>query len=93
MRRCLSLLFSLFIELRDFLHEDLGHRVLFAAVSFEPNEREEAIRLSVLGFAVGEAGEPPEPPPVRRAGVSIVALAKRLCGESSEELWKHCWGA
>jgi hypothetical protein len=28
---------------RDFLHEDLGHRMLLAAVTFEPNEWEETI--------------------------------------------------
>jgi hypothetical protein len=37
---CLALLFSLVIELRDLLREGLGHRMLLAAVTLEPNERE-----------------------------------------------------
>jgi hypothetical protein len=44
--------------------------------------------LAVLGLAVGETGESPEPPPVRRARIGIVASGKRLCDESSNELWK-----
>ena len=60
--------------------EDLGHRIQLAAVTLEPNEREEIILLSVLGFAVGEAGEPPKPPPVRRVRVGIVASCKDLRG-------------
>ena len=35
-------------------------------------------RLSVLGFAVGEAGKPSKPPPVRRAGVGVVPLGQCL---------------
>jgi hypothetical protein len=54
--------------------------VLLAAVTFEPNEREETIGLAVLGFAVCEAREPPEPPPVRSAWNGIVTTGKRLCG-------------
>jgi hypothetical protein len=59
-KRCLyasflSFLFSLFIKLSDFLHEDLGPRILLAAVTLEPNEGEEAIGLAVLGFAIREA--------------------------------------
>ena len=78
---CFSLLLSLFIELRDFLREDLGHRILLTAVTLEPNEREVTILLSVLGFAIGEAGESPKPPPVRRARVGIVASCKGLRGK------------
>jgi hypothetical protein len=85
----LSFLFSLFIELRDFLREGLGHRILLAAITLEPNEREETIGLAVFGFAICEAWESPEPPPVRRARIGIVATGKRLCGESSDELWKR----
>jgi hypothetical protein len=58
-------------------------------VTFEPNEREESILFAVLGFAVSEAGESPKPPPVRRARIGIISTGKRLCGESSDELWKH----
>jgi hypothetical protein len=36
----LSLPFSFVIELRDFLYEDLCHRILLAAITLEPNERE-----------------------------------------------------
>jgi hypothetical protein len=43
--------------------------------------RKETIRLAVLGFAVGEAGESPEPPPVRRAWIGIVASCQRLRDE------------
>jgi hypothetical protein len=39
------------------------------------------IVLAVLGSAVGEAGESPKPPPVRRARVGIVASCKGLRGE------------
>ena len=80
----LSLLFSLFIKLGDFLHEDLGHRILLAAVTLEPNEGEETIGLAVLGFAICEAWEPPEPPPVRRAWIGIVATCQRLRDECSD---------
>jgi hypothetical protein len=59
---CFSLLFSLFIELRDFLREGLGYGILLAAVTLEPNEWKETIGFTVFGFAVGEAREPPEPP-------------------------------
>ena len=75
------LVLSLFIKLRDFVREGLGHRILLTAVTLEPNEREETILFSVLGFAVGEAGESPKPPPVRRARVGIVASCKGLRGE------------
>ena len=54
-------------------------------MTLEPNEGEETIGLAVLGFAIREAWEPPEPPPVRRARIGIVATGKRLCGESSDE--------
>jgi hypothetical protein len=83
------LLFSLFIELGDFLREGLGHRILLAAVTLEPNEREESVRLLVFGFAVGKAGKSAEPPPVRRARIGIVAAGQRLCGEGAKQLWKH----
>jgi hypothetical protein len=58
--RRFSFLLSLFIELRDFLREDLGRRILLAAATLEANQGEEAIRLAVLGFAVGDAGKPPD---------------------------------
>ena len=83
------LLLSCLVELGDLPLECLGNGVLLPGVAAEPNEREETIRLAVLGFAVGEAGESPEPPPVRRAWIGIVATGKRLRGESSDELWKH----
>ena len=70
---CLELLFSLFIQLRDFLHEGFCHRVLLAAVTLETNEREQTIGFAVLGFAVGEAGKPTESSPVRRARAGIEA--------------------
>src|SRR5580658_5875550 len=69
---------------RDLLLECLGNGVLLTGVAAEPNEREETIRLAVLGFAVGEAGESPEPPPVRRAWIGIVATCQRLCDECSD---------
>src|SRR5258708_18298908 len=50
----------------------------------QAHEWEEAVRLSVFRFAVGEAGQPSKPPPVRRAGVSVVALGQCLRGEGSE---------
>jgi hypothetical protein len=51
--------------------------------------REEAVRLSVFRFAVREAGEPPEPSPVRRAGVSVVSLGQCLGGKGPEQLRKN----
>jgi hypothetical protein len=43
------------MEVGDFLHECLGHRILLAAVTPETHEREETVRLAVFGFAVGKA--------------------------------------
>jgi hypothetical protein len=80
-RSCFPLLLSLFIKLRDFLREGFGHRTLFATVTLEPNEREETILLSVLGFAVRKGGKPPKPSPVRRARVGIVAPGQCLRGK------------
>ena len=85
---CLTLLLPCLVELRDLLHKALGHRVLLAGVALEPNEGEEPVRLLVLGLAVGEAWEPAEPPPVRRARVGVVASRQRLCREGTEELWE-----
>ena len=63
--------------------------MLLPAVTSELNERERAIGLAVLGFAIGEARQPPEPSPVCSAGVGIVATGKRLCSESCDELWQY----
>jgi hypothetical protein len=85
----LPLLFSLLVKLGDLLDEYLGRAILFAAVTLELNERKQAIELAVLGFAVGEARQPPEPSPVRSAWIGIVAIGKRLCCESSDGFWQH----
>src|SRR5580692_12515789 len=85
---CFLLLLSFLVELRDLPLECLGNGVLLPGVAAEPNEREETIRLAVLGFAVGEAGESREPPPVRRAWIGIVANCQRLRDECSDYLWK-----
>ena len=77
------------VERRYLLLENLRHWVLLSTVAVQAHEREEAVRLSVFRFAVGEAGKPPEPPPVRRAWVSVVALGQCLRGKASEELRKH----
>jgi hypothetical protein len=74
------------VERRHLLLEGLRHRVLLSTVA--AHEREEAVRLSLFGFAVGEAGKPSEPSPIRRDGVSVVPLGQCLRGEGSEELWK-----
>ena len=65
------------------------HPILFATVTPELNEGEQAIELAVLGFAVGEARQAPEPSPVRSAWIGIIAIGKRLCGDSSDEFWQH----
>jgi hypothetical protein len=52
---------------------------------------------AVPGFAIGKAGKPPKPPPIRRAGVGIVSLRQCLRGEGSEEFrnslgcLSHAW--
>jgi hypothetical protein len=71
------------------LAEGLRHRVLLSAVAVQAHEREEAVRLSVFRFAVREAGKPSKPPPVRRAGVSVVPIGQCLRGKGSEELRKY----
>ena len=78
-----------FVERRYLLLEGLRHRVLSSTVAVQAHEREEAIRLSVFRFAVGEAGQSSKPPPVRRAGVSVVPLGQCLRGKGSEELRKR----
>src|ERR1700758_4152251 len=58
-------------------------------MAVQAHEREETVRLSVFRFAIGKAGQPSKPPPVRGTGVSVVPLGQRLRGEGSEELRKH----
>jgi hypothetical protein len=82
-------LFTDLVECRYLLLEGLRHRVLLPGVDAQAHEREEAVRLSVFGFAVDEAGKPSKPLPVRRAGVSVVSLGQCLGGKGSEELRKH----
>src|SRR5580698_9438071 len=77
------------VERRYLLLEGLRHRVLLSTVAVQTHEREEAVRLSVFGFAVRKAGKPSKPPPVRRAGVSVVPLGQCLRGEGPEELRKY----
>src|ERR1700722_8753654 len=77
------------VERGYLLLEGLRHRVLLSTVAVQAHEREEAVRLSVFRFAVGEARKPSKPSPVRRAGVSVVSLGQCLRGEGSEELRKH----
>src|SRR5258708_29726896 len=77
------------VERRYLLLEGLRHWVLLSTVAVPAHEREEAVRLSVFRFAVREAGKPSKPPPVRRAGVSVVALGQCLSGKGSEELRKR----
>src|SRR5580698_5604101 len=76
------------VERRYLLLEGLRHRVLLSTVAVQVHEREEAVGLSVFRFAVREAGKPSKPPPVRRAGVSVVPLGQCLRGKGSEELRK-----
>jgi hypothetical protein len=76
------------VKRRYLLLEGFRHRVLLSAVALQEHERKEAVRLSVLGFAVGEAGKPPKPSPVSCAGVGIVPLGQCLRGEGCEELRK-----
>jgi hypothetical protein len=71
------------------LLEGLRHRVLLSGVAVQTHEREEAVRLAVSGLAIREAGKPSKPPPVRRAGVSVIALGQCLSGKGSEELRKR----
>jgi two-component system, chemotaxis family, CheB/CheR fusion protein len=54
----LPLQLSLLVKLGHLLDEHFGHPILLAAVTLELNEREQAIELAVLGFAVGEARQP-----------------------------------
>jgi hypothetical protein len=44
------------------------HRVLLSAVAVQAHEREEAVRLSVFRFAIGEAGQSSKPPDAIEAG-------------------------
>jgi len=65
------------------------NRVLLSGVAVQAHERKETVRLSVFGFAVREAGKPSKPPPVRRAGVSVVPLGQCLSSKGSKELRKR----
>src|SRR5258708_34766830 len=85
----LEFLLAGLVERRYLLLEGLRHRVLLSTVAVQAHEREEAVRLSVFGFAVREAGKPSKPPPIRRAGVSVVPLRQCLSGKGSEELRKR----
>src|SRR5258707_4904766 len=77
------------VERRYLLLEGLCHRVLLSTVAVQAHEREEAVRLSIFRFAVSEAGKPSKPPPVRRAGVSVVPLGQCLRDKGSEKLRKR----
>ena len=77
------------VESHYLLLEGLRLRVLLSTVAVQAHEREEAVRLSVFRFAICEAGKPSKPPPVRRAGVSVVPLGQCLRGKGSEELRKR----
>jgi hypothetical protein len=79
----LSFLLAGVVELRYLLLEGLRHRVLFSAVAVQAHEREETVRLSVFGFAVREAGKSSKPPPIRRAGISVVPLGYQLLTTSA----------
>src|SRR5258707_15700990 len=81
------------VERRYLLLEGLRHRVLLSTVAVQAHEREEAVRLSVFRFAVGEAGKPSKPPPVRRAGVSVVPLGQCLRGKGFRGASETFWGA
>ena len=48
-----------FIEPGDLVVKGHGHSILLPAVALETNEREVAVRFSVFGFAIGEAGSLP----------------------------------
>jgi hypothetical protein len=76
------------VERRYLLLEGLRHRVLLSTVAVQATKGE-AVRLSVFRFAVREAGKPSKPPPVCRAGVSVVPLGQCLRGKGSEELRKR----
>ena len=85
----LALLLAGVVELRYLLFEGLRQRVLLSGVAVQTHEREEVVRLSVFRFAVSEAWKPSKPPPIRRAGVSIVPPGQCLSGKGSEELRKR----
>ena len=59
-------------------------------MALQANEGKQAVRSLVLGFAVRKAGEPAEPPPVRRARVGVVASGEGLRCEGAEKLWEDC---
>lgn len=88
MPRLMFLLAGL-VEIGYLLLERLRHRVLLPGMALQAHEGEEAVRLSVFGFAVREAGKPSKPSPVCRAGVSVVPLGQSLCAKGSEKFWKQ----
>ena len=77
------------VERRYLLLEDLRLRVLLSAVAVQVHERKEAIGLAVWGLQFGKAGKPSKPPPVSRAGISVVPSGQFLREKGSDELWKH----
>jgi hypothetical protein len=82
----LSLLLFLFMQLGDLFVKGIDNRVLLPGMADEPNEREEAIRLSIFGFAIGEAGEPADSTPAGGARIGLVASRQSLCCETSNQL-------
>ena len=44
----------------------------------QKNEREESVCLPVFGLAIGKAGQPAEPPPIRRTWIGLVPTRQFL---------------
>jgi len=74
----LSLLLLFLMQFGDLFVKSFSLRVLQPGMAGEPNEREEAVRFTVFGFAIGEAGKPAESTPVGGARIGVIAPRQRL---------------
>src|SRR5258708_34909518 len=77
-------------RVRYLLLEGLRHRVLLTGVAVQTHEREEVVRLSVFGFAIGKAGRPPEALPASRCthwSKGNISTSGRKAGAGSFGRW------
>ena len=64
--------------------EGIGICELLCPVNVKPNEREQALSVSMLKLAVGKAGKSPKPPPVGCTWIGSETVRESLSGERPE---------
>ena len=61
--------------------KERGHPVLIASAAPQQYVWIETVVLAILRLAIRETGKPAEPPPVSRAGVSLIPASECLSDE------------